>query len=387
MASYFPRVALAEEMVVATSGESDFSDASAGLFIAAPRRTGKTTFILGDLIPAFERAGLVTAYVDLWANRDADPFDLVAYAIASALAEAQAPLRRAAGIAAGLIAAVTIKDVTVDLREVGTVAHATLADALKELHKASAKPVALIIDEAQHALTSQRGDALMFALKSARDQMNMPGKAMLRLVMSGSDRDKLLRLTNTSAAPFYGASIKAMPLLKEDYIEHIASGLEWSNPKLQPVNRAKLMEAFDRFARRPEPFVKAYREALDPFADDAGTAPFEERVLNAADRHVSQEAADYRSMFLGLTKVQQAVVARMLEKQDTYRPMDADALAFYRDFVGSDVNTNAVNSALQSLRENSPPIVWKSNRGEYALSDSGMDRWYANCRDAGLWPP
>ena len=387
MASYFPRVALAEEMVVATSGVSDFSDASAGLFIAAPRRTGKTTFIRGDLIPAFERTGVVTVYVDLWANRDADPFELVAHAIAITLSEAQAPLRRAAGITVDLIAAVTIKDVNIDLRDVGSGPHATLANALKELHKAAGKPVALIIDEAQHALTSERGDALMFALKSARDQMNMPGKVFLRLVMSGSDRDKLLRLTNTSTSPFYGASIKAMPLLKEDYIDHIAQGLEWSNPKLVPINRVKLMEAFDRFARRPEPFVKAYREALDPFADDAGTAGFEELVQKAADRHVAQEAADYRSMFLALSKVQQAVVARMLEKQDTYRPMDADALAFYREFLGVDVNTNAVNSALQSLRENSPPIVWKSNRGEYALSDSGMDRWYANCREAGLWPP
>ena len=46
----------------------------------------------------------------------------------------------------------------------------------------------------------------MFALKSARDQMNMPGNAQLRLVMSGSDRDKLLRLVNTAAAPFFGAA-------------------------------------------------------------------------------------------------------------------------------------------------------------------------------------
>ena len=61
--------------------------------------------------------------------------------------------------------------------------------------------VALIIDEAQHALTSEAGEAGMTALKSARDQLNKPGKTRLMIVMSGSDRDKLLRLVNTRVRP------------------------------------------------------------------------------------------------------------------------------------------------------------------------------------------
>ena len=62
--------------------------------------------------------------------------------------------------------------------------------------------VALIIDEAQHALTSEAGEVTMTSLKSARDQMNQPGQANLMLVMSGSDRDKLLRLVVSAGAPF-----------------------------------------------------------------------------------------------------------------------------------------------------------------------------------------
>lgn len=69
----FPRTALADELVSTLQGKAVFSDAHNGLFLAAPRRTGKTTFLRGDLLPALERAGIVPVYVDLWADLARDP--------------------------------------------------------------------------------------------------------------------------------------------------------------------------------------------------------------------------------------------------------------------------------------------------------------------------
>ena len=62
----YPRPALADELVTALQGRAGFSDAHNGLFLAAPRRTGKSTFLQGDLRPALEHAGIVVVYVDLW---------------------------------------------------------------------------------------------------------------------------------------------------------------------------------------------------------------------------------------------------------------------------------------------------------------------------------
>ena len=45
----------------------------------------------------------------------------------------------------------------------------TLADALEALVEAGKAPVAIVIDEAQHALSTQAGVDAMFALKAARD--------------------------------------------------------------------------------------------------------------------------------------------------------------------------------------------------------------------------
>ena len=56
-----------------------FGDAHNVLFLAAPWRTGKTTFLRGDLCPALERAGVVVVYVDLWADTARDPGVLILF--------------------------------------------------------------------------------------------------------------------------------------------------------------------------------------------------------------------------------------------------------------------------------------------------------------------
>jgi hypothetical protein len=65
----------------------------------------------------------------------------------------------------------------IDTRKIGQIDGVTLVDALKALHAAATAPIALVIDEAQHALTSEAGENAMATLKSARDQLNRPGES------------------------------------------------------------------------------------------------------------------------------------------------------------------------------------------------------------------
>ena len=48
-----------------------------GVFLSGIRRTGKTTFLRQDLIPALEARGALVIYVDLWADRSKSPAALV----------------------------------------------------------------------------------------------------------------------------------------------------------------------------------------------------------------------------------------------------------------------------------------------------------------------
>ena len=54
----YHRTALAQQLVQALQGRLLLGDAHNGLFLAAPRRTGKSTFLQGDLAPALQQAGV-----------------------------------------------------------------------------------------------------------------------------------------------------------------------------------------------------------------------------------------------------------------------------------------------------------------------------------------
>jgi hypothetical protein len=208
---YYPRTPLASSLADALQGKDVFSDAPNGLFLAAPRRTGKSTFLQADLMPELQRRHVVVVYVDLWADQKRDPGSLIAEAVGQALLKQLGVVAKTAKLAG--LDSINVAGIKIDTSKIGKVDGSTLTDALRALSEASKAPVALVIDEAQHALTSEAGETAMAALKSARDQLNRPGEVRLMLVMSGSDRDKLLRLVNTNAAPFYGSQIHRMPEL------------------------------------------------------------------------------------------------------------------------------------------------------------------------------
>lgn len=379
----FPRTALAQELVTALQGKTWLGDAHNGLFLAAPRRTGKSTFLQGDLRPALEAAGVAVVYVDLWADARRDPGILIAEAIAHALEPRLGLVARAARKTG--VDKLKLGGLEVDTSRIGKIDGLTLTDALRLLHEHARQPVALIIDEAQHALTSEAGEAAMTALKSARDQLNKPGVVHLMLVMSGSDRDKLLRLVNTAGAPFYGSQIQRLPPLGPDFIAHVAELIEKQRPVLKPVDRVLLHQAFEVFGDRPQFFMAALGQVLSPLAALAGR--FEPALLEAAQQQRAQDEAQMESDYLGLKSTEQAVLWRMLEQGQRYRPYDAEALRFYRDKTRHPVNAAQAQRALESLRQRTPALVWKSARGEYALEDAAMHRWFDERHREGRWPP
>lgn len=380
----FRRTGLAQEVATAMQGKSLLGDAHNGLFLAAPRRTGKSTFLQSDLLPVLQASGVVVVYVDLWADPHRDPGALIADAIARALEPQLGMIARTAK-KAGVDKLSLAGWLQVDTRRIGKLDGLTLVDALRALHETSGKPIALIIDEAQHALTSEAGEAAMTSLKSARDQLNRPGDVRLMLVMSGSDRDKLIRLVNSNAAPFFGSQVQRMPPLGTDFIAHVASLIESQRPSLAPVDQAALQGAFDAFGHRPQFFMAALGQVLSPLADLS--VRFEVALLQAAVDRQREDEAQMEADFLGLRPTEQVVLWRMLEQGTRFRPYDAEALRFYTDLLAQPITVPAVQRALESLRQRMPALVWKSARGEYAVEDAAMHRWFQARHEAGQWPP
>lgn len=276
-----------------------------------------------------------------------------------------------------------------DARQIGKVDDRSVASALKQLREAAGKPIALIIDEAQQALSTQAGTAAMTALKSARDQMNIDS-VVLMIVMTGSDRDKLLRLVDGGgSAPFKGTSIRHFPELGDDYVDFVACQVEAAFPSFKPVDRAALSMVFKHIGCRPEIFMRILGEALPSL--DRVYAPgerFEPVAMDLARAQRRKDEDQMSEMFLGLTPVEQAVLTRVLSRRNAKaRPYDVDALAQYKSDLGVNVTTGQVQAAIESMRSATPPILWRSAYAVYAPDDSAMYDWYARLLTHGAWPP
>lgn len=382
---YYARPSLAQTLATQLLGKQLFGDAPNGLFLAAPRRTGKSTFLQNDLKPALQAAGVVVIYVDLWANKQVDPGKLISDVIGQTILAHLGPVAKAAK-AASLESVSVLGWLKIDTTKIGQPGGSTLFDALKALHEITKKKIALIIDEAQHSLTSESGDDAMAALKSARDQLNQPtGNINLMLVMSGSDRDKLLRLVNTNGAPFYGSEIHKMPELDRNFVLHCAQMIEQAQPALIPIDIDKLWEAFNLLGCRPQFFSNILGNLLNPL--NPPDKRLEEAALDAAAARQVRDIAQMESIYLALKPLEQAIVWRLLDKGEFFRAYDVEALKFYQEKRGKKVTPQQVQNSLDALRALTPAMVWKSARGEYALDDTMMHQWYQKCVSAGTWPP
>ena len=387
---HYPRTDLARQTSDLVEGRGLFDEGRAGVFLAAPRRTGKSTFLLHDLAPELVGRDHEIVYVDLWADRSRDPAELIDEAIGRAI-EARlglvAKATRAAGVEALDIAGV----MNIDTTKIGQHDGTTLTEALRGLRAVATGPVVLMVDEAQHALTTRRGENTMAALKSARDTLNVPGKANLLLVMTGSDRDKLLRLVNTHASPFLGGAIRDLPPLGDDFVRFAVEHIERERPDLAPVDERALGLAFTRFGFRPEVFERAIVEALNPLV--SATGRFEGRVLEIAGSQRVRERSALAATWRAMRPLERALLWRMLETGARYRPFDGGALEFYRTALHelgeptARVTKSTVQKALGALRDREPPLVWKSAHGEYAIDDLGTHAWYESLVEAGRWPP
>ena len=377
----FHRPALAARMADGLLGRDLLRNTGAsGLFLAAPRRTGKTTFLKNDLIPAVEALGALAVYVDLWADSSRNPADLVSQAVRDKLAGEGAAwtkpakglsrLRKFSGSAkfAGFEAALGFEIDTVGKPE-GT----TLARAFEGLHKTSAKPIVLIIDEAQHALGSKEGRSTLLALKAARDALNLTSDTpRLAILATGSVRGKLADLVHKKTQAFYGASLDDFPLLGKEFVAHLVRALLSHRMEADKLpDTQSVMEAFKVLGYRPEELRKAIAGAFTRLEADLSDA-----ILAAAREQRQALIADLVARLNGLQDLPRAILNHMACVGDEYRPFSGEAVDRYRQVtVDASLNWARVQKALQWLVRDE--FVWQSARGTYGIDDRLLAEYLA----------
>lgn len=354
---------LADQILVTGAG----SAAGSGVFLAAPRRTGKSTFVREDLRPALEMAGALVVYADLWANPTTDPGAVITNAIRSALVGREGVMLRLAKSAG--MNKISVGNLSFDLDRIGLGQNVSLTDALAALSDETGGMIVLVIDEAQHAMTTDVGSSALFALKAARDELNSSRHNGLRIVCTGSNRDKLAMLRSGKDQAFFGAPLVNFPLLGRDYVEWFCNEVKLPFS----LSSAEVWPLFVEAGCRPELLGSAADQFRFALGVDMAAAPqqFADEVRRLAEE--LNEVA--RGVIHSLTPIQSAVLRVMAASDQRYAPFEAATLEKYRKAMQlsgqapdeAKVDVPGVQQALIALQEKK--LVWRAARGVYAVEE------------------
>lgn len=336
--------------------------------IFAPRRAGKTSFLLKDLMPAAEAAGYIVVYADLWQTKVSPGVSLV-----RAMEQAMEPETTFQRVKANLNTPVKKLKAKAELAgsklegelEFGTTGKKVQTEIALQIDAlmgdlCKKKPVLLLVDEAQELAKTREHEAVATALRTAITK----NQARLRVVFTGSSRTQLAHVFSNSDAPLYstGAAIADFPQLDHDFVEYIAEKFEASTKRTLPI--APAWQAFLQLKQQPEPFLMAIVDmVLNPTLSIEGAMKEVEEKQSRTENHEGAWAA--------LDATQKALVS-MLAKESSLKPFSNATLMELRKIIGIDsLKVTHIQRAMSSLSS----IVVKSPRDTYEFENDSFAQW------------
>lgn len=351
-----------------------------GVFLSGIRRTGKTTFLRQDLIPALEARGALVIYVDLWADRSKSPAALVHDAVRSTLDDLTAPGASLLGRFKGLNIGAAGISFGFQLDAVGQPGGITLADVFTQLVDRVGRDVVLIVDEVQQALGTEDGGNLLFALKAARDAVNTrpdtPGH--LLFLGTGSHKSLVADMATRRSQPFSGAVSAPYEPLGSAFVTWKAAQLQTIEGVRMP-SHGVMNQGFTVVGQRPEELQKAL-VLLQTRTEDPDVAfPILCSALASAAAAVEIDAIES----LGALAV--AIFDRIAQGSESGESglFSADAVSSYAQQIGAHVDTPQVQNMVERMI--GANIIHRQSHGVYAAADP-LTRQAWLQRKAMQWP-
>jgi hypothetical protein len=223
-------------------------------------------------------------------------------------------------------------------------------------------------------------------LKAARDELNSSAHHGLRIVATGSNRDKLAMLRNSKEQAFFGAPLVSFPPLGKDYIEWFVGHL----PFRQELDVEQVYQWFVEAAYRPE----ILGGAVDALVYDLDARPgqFAGRLHRLVQEQVRASNEEALRVVHSLTPLQSAVLRVLAQAGPEYAPFEARTMERYRATLAAiaprvqvEPETTNVQQALVALQEKA--LVWRAARGVYALEDTVLAELMRNAGMLDNCPP
>jgi hypothetical protein len=333
--------------------------------LQSPRRWGKTTFLLSEMMPRAIAAGFLPVYIDVWQNRS-DVLSAINYGLQEAIDDLEIP---ASTVGRRLRTKINkVGAATVNL-ELGDEPARKRPDSpfllvdwlLKSLLRKAKKPILLLFDEIQELAIAQDNEAIVSALRAAITK----AKKSVRVIFTGSNQDKLTELFSKSRAALYeGASILSFPALGPDFLHFVSAHAYKSFRRRIPVS--DLSVAFERFQHQPRPLIDLV------FLYVSGDWPLFKDVLDARIENLL--AADrYKPVFDGLTPLQIEICRRLAAGGDV---SSIDARNTYSKALAREsISPGSISDALRALVDQHVLTKPAGSHGRYTFDDPMFREW------------
>jgi hypothetical protein len=356
---------MAESLITPKALEIGFRS---GLLLSGVRRTGKTTFVVQDLIPAIENLGAIVVYVDLWSDTLTNPSILVNTAVRNTLEQLQTPasgllqkLGRVSGVDAGGFGF----KFGFKLDSIGTKGSTTLAEVFKSVVDQAKTDVVLIIDEVQHAILTEEGKSMLLSLKAARDAINSrpntPGYFIF--VGTGSHRAQVSELRAGRNQAFEGAMSVDYPLLGKEYVEHLLAKVAADEPELKLPSLEVAFNSFRTLGHRPEQMLLALMTLNNLPIGGAVDTIFP--VIAATLRGSIADVEFSKIEEMGF--LAKAVFDRIANQVDTKGIYSKEAIAEYSQQLNRPVLVDELQTVINGLLASN--LIMRKGHGSYIVTD------------------
>jgi hypothetical protein len=239
---HYPREQLAQAVLQMLS-----AGLSSALTLFAPRRMGKTEFLVKDLLPRAEQHGWRVFYYSFMEDDAGE----IAKAFPAALAEFADSGRWLAKTVGKLAERVKLKGTlgpaTLETTPASApaAAVATVSGTIAELAQQK-RPVLLLLDEIQELARKPGTTGLVASLRTGLDLH----KDQIKVIFTGSSQAGLRAMFGDSRAPFFHfATMIDFPPLDEGFTRHLAEAFRQITGR--KLDEAALWEAFQQLGRGP----------------------------------------------------------------------------------------------------------------------------------------
>lgn len=355
---HFPRKELAERYMNAFA-----TGITGALALFAPRKMGKTEFVLLDLAPEAESRGYQVAYCSFWNLQD-NPAKALRMSLENMQKKGNWTDKWASyvGKTTSELSA-NIAGASFKLKsEVPKANEDDLIEIINTFDQIArkGKKVLILCDEVQH-LADEKHSALVATLRTQFDQH----RNILHVVFTGSSRDGLQRMFRDRRTPmFHAAQQVDFPLLGAEFVSFMLNAFEEASQ--HSLNLSQAIRIFSKMNYNPSLFHHLLRHMVI-----AGLWDIEEGFQHFNE--LVDVTADYTALWNLCKPIDQAVLKHLVSESTTGLYSDETRIEIGNEIGVESVSIKAIQHSIDRLRSNQ--IIFSAGRGVWVFEDMTFCDW------------